>query len=56
MAVGTHLINCLREALMVPGIDRMAWVDCHGYDGWPSLAFLEATSSEASWSSTFRHV
>jgi len=28
--------------LAVQGVERMVWVDCHGYDGWPALAFLEA--------------
>ena len=36
------MIFKLNANLVPPGIDRVAWIDAHGYDGWPASACLEA--------------
>ena len=41
------MIHCLQEALTVSGMDRVAWVDCHGYDAWPALACVQAPQSKS---------
>lgn len=41
-AGGTDIIFKLNANLVPAGIDRVAWIDAHGYDAWPATACLEA--------------
>lgn len=42
-AGGTDIILKLQDALISgTAVQRLAWVDAHGYDGWPALACLQA--------------
>lgn len=42
VAAGTSLIRKLQEGFVSQtSLQRLAWVDAHGYDGWPALSVLE---------------
>ena len=42
VAAGTDMIFKLNASLVPAGIDRVAWIDGHGYDCWPAISCLEA--------------